>query len=83
MKQNRVERITLSGGLIGFLSSNPRRALENKLQEFNSQGWHVVQVMDDSSGNLITTIVRLFFLIITVLLWSPANGYFVILEKNE
>jgi len=40
MKQNRVERITLSGGLIGFLSSNPSSRVQlSRLACRAGDGW--------------------------------------------
>jgi hypothetical protein len=80
--ENRVERVQLSGGLIGMLATNPRKALDQAVQRANQQGWRVRQVIADSNANLIESLLRSIILIVTLLLWTPANGYFVVLERD-
>jgi hypothetical protein len=80
--ENRVERVTLSGGIIGALATNPCKALNRAVQRGNQDGWHVRQVMVDGNGNLLELLIRLAILFLTLLLWTPASGYFVVFERN-
>jgi len=45
MKINKVVRISLSGGIIGLLLTNPRRALEDRIRYENDQGWNAIYVI--------------------------------------
>lgn len=82
MVENRILHVKLAGGLIGLLTSNPKTALEGAIQKANTEGWQVVQVIDDNTGNLIVWILRLIILLVTLTLWTPANGYFVVLQRD-
>lgn len=82
-KRNKVERVILSGGIIGMLGTSPRRALANKIKKANAEGWTVRQVLDDNTGNLLVFILRVALLFLTLFIWTPSNGYFIILEKEE
>jgi hypothetical protein len=65
-----------------MLATNPRKALDQAVQRANQQGWRVRQVIADSNANLIESLLRSIILIVTLLLWTPANGYFVVLERD-
>ncbi|KAG1682839.1 Centromere protein V [Nymphon striatum] len=41
---NKVERVSLAGGLIGALTTNPKRALNNMLELNNAQGWKATHI---------------------------------------
>ncbi len=83
MIKNQVIRITLTGGLIGLFTENPRKKLEDKIQDENNRGWRVIQVLPDLPGNLIVQIIRLILLTITFFLYTQADGYLVVLEKKD
>ena len=38
-KVNKVVRIALAGGIIGLLTTNPRRALDQRIDRENQEGW--------------------------------------------
>jgi RNA polymerase subunit RPABC4/transcription elongation factor Spt4 len=82
-KTNKILHVSLSGGIIGLLTSNPRVELEKAVQKANAEGWYVVQVIDDATGNLIIWLLRIVILLITLLLYTTANGYYVVLEKER
>lgn len=82
-RMNKVERVALSGGLLGMLSTNPRRALEKVIEQGNSEGWHVRQVIPHSTTNLTTSIVQLLILCCTLFLWTFGAGYLVVFEKEK
>ena len=80
--ENKIVNVTLVGGLIGLLSSSPQSRLNKVIQKENSNGWEVIQVIPADSGNIFLTFFRLLLLLITVFLFTTANGYYVILEKK-
>lgn len=79
---NKVINVTLVGGLIGLLANSPHNALNRAIKRENVQGWRVVQVIPSASGNILLWILRIFLLFITLLLFTTANGYYVILERS-
>ena len=78
---NKVVRVTLKGGLLGMLSDDPHRTLSAAIARENQDGWKVVQVIPDDTGNLVIMIIRFVILMLTLLLYMPANGYWVVMEK--
>jgi len=80
---NKIVNVTLTGGIIGLLSNSPQDSLNTKIKEENAKGWKVVQVIPADSGNLFLSIFRFLLLICTLLLFTTANGYYVIMEKEQ
>jgi hypothetical protein len=78
MKTNKVERIFLSGGLIGMLFTNPRKALDELVIEANADGWSAVQILKHSNTNLLMTIIQILVLLLTLGLWTWGAGYLVL-----
>lgn len=78
---NKIINITLIGGIIGIFSSSPINRLNNAINKENQNGWRVVQIIPSESGNIFLWIFRLLLLLITLFLYTEANGYYVILEK--
>ena len=79
---NKVVNVTLNGGIIGLFSSSPQRKLNEAIKRENANGWRVVQIIPADSGNLFLLIYRLLLLTITLLLFTTANGYYIIMEKK-
>ena len=79
---NRVERISLSGGFIGSMATNPRNAIEKKCQELNAEGWHCRQIILHSSNNTLVSLLRGIVLLCTVFMWTFADGYILLFEKE-
>ena len=80
---NKVVNVTLDGGIIGLLANSPQGALNDKIRAENAKGWKVIQVIPADSGNLFLIIFRFILLIITVFLYTTANGYYVIMERKQ
>jgi len=80
---NRMERVALSGGLIGFLTTNPREALESKMRELNAEGWNCRQMLDHSTHNGFIKILQFLVLICTLGLWTFGAGYLLLFEKER
>jgi len=80
---NRMERVALSGGLIGCLATNPREALESKMRELNAEGWNCRQMLDHSTHNSFIKILQFLVLICTLGLWTFGAGYLLLFEKER
>ena len=80
---NKVINVSLWGGIIGALSSSPLQRLNNAISAANADGWKVKQVIPAASGNLSLYLWRAILLCITLLLFTTANGYYIILEQSE
>lgn len=78
---NKVVNVTLVGGIIGLIGARPNNALNSRIKKENANGWKVIQVIPSSSGNLLLSILRVILLIITLFLYTTANGYYVIMER--
>jgi hypothetical protein len=78
---NKVLNITRTGGIIGLLTDSPLDKLNGAIENENIRGWKVVQIIPDVSGNLLLVILRTLILILTLFLYTPANGFYVIFEK--
>jgi hypothetical protein len=79
---NKIINVTLRGGIIGLLTSSPKKRLENAILEANAKGFKVRQIIPSASGNLFLYIWRIILLCITLFLYTTANGYYIILEEN-
>lgn len=82
-KENRVVRLSLSGGLIGVLFTNPRRALEKTIKDQNAQGWNCHQIVTHSGQNIAVKVLQLVVLCLTLLLWTWDDGYILLFEKEK
>lgn len=82
-KINKIERIALSGGLIGAIFTNPRRALEKCLEKGNAEGWSCRQILTHSTTNWFVLFLQLLILICTLGLWTFGAGYMVLFEKEN
>ena len=82
-KINRMERVSLPGGIIGALMKNPRTALERKIQELNNEGWNCHQILHHTSTNILIWILRTLVLILTLFLWTFGDGYLLLFEKEQ
>ncbi len=81
--KGKVFRVKLSGGIIGAFAANPKGKLQEKFTEMNSNGYRVSLVTRDKTGNLLVFLLRLILLIITLGIWTIANGYYIVGEKND
>ncbi|AMC11379.1 hypothetical protein Lupro_08950 [Lutibacter profundi] len=82
-QNNKVINVTLNGGIIGLLADSPQRTLNRRIKKENADGWSVVQVIPADSGNLFLTIFRLVLLLLTLFIFTTANGYYVVMERRK
>ncbi len=82
IKNNKVVNVTLKGGLIGMLADSPQNTLNRRIKQENEKGWKVIQIIPSSSGNILLMIFRVLLLIVTFTLFTTANGYYLIMEKE-
>ena len=80
-KENKIVRVSLSGGIIGMLLTNPRSAIEGALRKANREGWSCRQIVPHSTSNFAITILQLVCLLCTALLWTFGAGYLLLLER--
>jgi hypothetical protein len=81
-KKNKVVRISLMGGLIGALTTNPRKALEDAIDKENNEGWNAIHIEPHSTANLLVWVLQLVVLVCTLGLWTWGGGYMVLFEKE-
>jgi hypothetical protein len=80
---NKVVRISLAGGLIGLLTTNPRRAIDSAVDKANQDGWKCHQIVPHNSRNLLVVILQLVVLLFTLGLWTWGAGYILLFEKQR
>ena len=71
------------GGLIGAIFTNPRKALEEAIEEANQHGWNAIHIQPHRTTNLIVWLLQLVVLILTLGLWTWGSGFLVLLERDE
>jgi len=81
-KINRMERVALSGGIIGALATNPRSAIEKKIMLLNADGWNCHQIIPHSGRNILVKILQAIILVSTLFLWTFGDGYLLLFEKE-
>lgn len=82
-KRNRVVRISLSGGIVGFLMTNPRKALDDVIDKNNQEGWNAIQIQRHSTNNILIMFLQYIVLFATLGLWTWGAGYLVLLERES
>ncbi len=83
MKMNKVVRVSLSGGLIGLLTTNPRRTLDATIEKHNQDGWNAIYFSDHKDTNLLVFLLRLAVLVLTLGMWTWGAGYLVLFERQR
>ena len=83
MKVNKIVRISLSGGLIGLLTTNPKRALGNVIDKYNQEGWNAVHFTEHKQTNFLVFMFQILVLLATLGLWTFGAGYLVLFEKAK
>jgi hypothetical protein len=79
---NRVERITLAGGLIGALVTNSKVAFEKRIDASNAEGWNLCHVEPLSGANLFMLLIRIIILVLTLGLFTLGASYLLIFERD-
>lgn len=78
--KNKVLRLSLAGGLIGLLTTNPRKALDDAIDQENQKGWNAIQIQPHRTTNLIVMLLQLLVLICTLGLWTWGAGYLILFQ---
>ena len=79
-KQNKVIRVSFSGGILGLLFGSHRGKLETQISKMNAEGWNLAEVIPDHI-NLILWLLRLILLLATLGLWTLGTGYILVFER--
>lgn len=82
-KHNKIINVTLWGGLMGLFASSPKSRIANAVKKANNEGYRAVQIIDANSGNLLLWLLRFILLVITIFIYTTADGYYLVLEKNN
>lgn len=80
--ENKVERVALSGGIIGMMTTNPTSAINKVLKRENADGWRAVHVEPHSTSNALVLILQIVILVCTLGLWSFGAGYMILFERG-
>ena len=81
-RKNKVTRVSLMGGLIGMLTTNPRKALEDEIDQQNQNGWTATHIDPYSTTNLFVWVLQLAVLFLTLGLFTWGGGYLILFEKE-
>ena len=81
--KNKIVRIELSGGIIGMIFTNPRRALDKEVQKQNRDGWECHQIMSNPAPNMFVKILQFVALLLTLFLYTWGAGFLIKLKKSE
>jgi len=81
-RKNRVSRISLMGGLIGALLTNPRKALEEEIDKQNQDGWCATHIDPHRTTNLFIWVLQLAVLVFTLGLFTWGGGYLILFERD-
>jgi hypothetical protein len=82
-KHSTVEIVNLSGGIIGMLGTNPRKAIAQKIAEMEEQGWHCHQIIPYSTRNTAVICLQFLVLVCTLFLWTFGAGFLLLFIKEE
>ena len=82
LKKNMIIRVSLMGGLIGAIATNPRKALENEIDKANREGWNAIHIEPHRTTNLLIWILQLLVLALTLGLFTWGGGYLVLFERE-
>ena len=81
-KKSGYTYFSLMGGLIGALSTNPRKALEDEINKNNQEGWNAIHLEPHRTTNLFIWILQLLVLVITLGLFTWGGGYIILFERD-
>ena len=82
LKKNMVIRVSLMGGLIGAIATNPRKALDHEIDRANREGWNAIHIEPHRTTNLFIWILQLLVFALTLGLFTWGGGYLVLFERE-
>lgn len=74
-KDNKVIRVSFSGGLFGLIFGSHRGKLQKVVEAQNKDGWNYVDSLVDDP-NLVLIVLRLILLVLTLGIWTLGIGLF-------
>jgi hypothetical protein len=83
VKKNKISRISLMGGILGAIFTNPRKALEDEVTLGNKTGWVATHIEPHRTTNLFVFLVQIAVLIFTFGLFTWGGGYLVLFERED
>ena len=81
-RKNKVTRVSLMGGLIGALTTNPRKALGDEIDKQNQEGWCATHIDPHRTTNLFIWVLQLAVLVLTLGLFTWGGGYLILFERD-
>lgn len=81
--RNKIVHINLMGGLLGLMLTNPRRALDKKIDKENQDGWNAIYFMPHKDSNVLVWLLKILVLVVTLGLWTWGAGYMVLFERRS
>lgn len=66
-----------------MMTTNPRKALADRIEKENLDGWNAIYFLEHRDTNLLGIILKLIVLICTVFLFTWGAGYMVLFEREE
>ena len=81
VKENQIERLTYSGGLLGVLFGSSKGKLQSKVNEMNNAGWNLHMIHRDEV-NLVIILLRWLLLALTLGLWTIGSSVLLVFEKS-
>lgn len=82
VKKNKISRISLMGGILGAIFTNPRQALEDDITFGNKAGWVATHIEPHRTTNLFVFLAQIVVLILTFGLFTWGGGYLVLFERE-
>ncbi len=81
-KENLVERINYSGGLLGLFFGSSKGKLQNRVTQLNKEGWNLHLIHNDG-GNLLIVIFRIILLCLTLFMWTIGSSELLVFEREK
>ena len=63
--------------------TNPRRALDARIDKENQEGWNAIYILSHSETNLPAQLARIVVLVLTLYLWMWGAGYLILFERER
>lgn len=82
IKRNKMVRISLSGGIVGLLFTNPRKALDDVIDKQNQDGWNAIYFSEHKTSNLFVALLQIATLVVTLGIWTFGAGYLILFERE-
>ena len=79
---SKVVLVSFLGGIIGAHSGSRLDRINKVVKKENEQGWKAVQIFHADDGGFFLEMLRALLLVCTLFLYTTANGYYIIMERE-